>query len=1063
MTQSPVRPLIHPFCICFALAGVAAQPPFAFAARPDLPTTLRQRVVTDQGIFLVYDAPISAGTGENGPYLAWWRDLRSNELYLYDRLLLGPTDVEVALDELQALEAQPPIGMLPNPQVNLATTLDDSPWQSADLVLLHRLVGLPVPVPAPDDETPQTLKLGCEVPPSTIWSGPGTTNDPPALPVLYEPETNLSVGDHVDDVVAALGCGCEPNCHYDPCRSCVPSCTPDNGCYYSFCACTGICYQYYKCVPNDDECGGTYCVNESCQFVPRICNDGSECTADKCVSGSGCAFTWDCVPPTDPCIIRSCDVIAGTPVCVTENVNCDDHNGCTTDSCNPTNGQCINESTCIDPPSICTDRLCVPDGSGGSQCLTIQLNCDDGNPCTTDHPCDPQLGCTHTWLCPEPSDACTQRGCDDGNCIEEPRDCDDENPCTIDDCVISLGGCRHRPKCDDNNKCTTDPCVDGVCQPHLPVCNDNNPCTSDLCSIQNNAAVCNYVPLDCTVCPTGRCQGGSCVSTGCNVSLTSGAGKPCGTVTLTLGRQCWPNCGSMSIQIEPVYPPGVSPFLSISSAFSLYCGGANNPQPIIVTIAEDAPASTVTLLVTGTTSMGTQCQAQASVTVTKLTITAQRIDQDEPTNTAWTALAELAPVYGGSEASTADNLRLTVVPSGGSVATVAWTYSGPGGGTWSSPPTGPTATTWDLGDILNPMPGEIEFKATITYTDGTRQCGKFKSEIGVRTDDVIVVGWIDPALVPLAPTIAVDSNILTAMPPTGVVTNISHCTARIAWLSEGLVSVPGPPPAIPSPTDPLLAPKDRDYLLQWLFHFGQDNFAPTFGPPPSDFRTSNVIDQQKVQQFFVQTTKYKVFAQLQIRYLVDLPGQRFKEPPIFLRWPTAVGETRNPCGFSPIIPPFVDPIPAQTGPATTPLPVISPQSKRVSLIVDGSPDAPAVRAFDTLMGVGVLESQFWENVGARITFQWNGGTSPELVYSPFPSFYVYRNGLQVSVIPQVPVKDHFYGPGDANYPVYPFGTVVCPTCPASSCAIFFAIPDSRCGDAASPAHPSARIPPYTVP
>ena len=278
--------------------------------------------------------------------------------------------------------------------------------------------------------------------------------------------------------------------------------------------------------------------------------------------------------------------------------------------------QCVNESTCIDPPGICTDRLCVPDGSGGSQCLTIQLNCDDGNPCTTDHPCDPQLGCTHTWLCPQPSDACTQRGCEDGECIEEPRDCDDENSCTDDSCVIAQGGCVHKPKCDDNSPCTTDPCVDGVCQPHLPVCNDNNPCTNDLCSVQNNAAVCTYVPLTCTPCPNGRCQGGTCVSTGCNVSLTSGSGSPCGQVTLTLGRQCWPNCGTMSIQIEPVYPPGVPPFLSISTAFSLYCGGPNNPQPIIVTIAEDAPASTVTLLVTGTTSMGSTCQTVANITVT---------------------------------------------------------------------------------------------------------------------------------------------------------------------------------------------------------------------------------------------------------------------------------------------------------------------------------------------------------------------------------------------------------------------------------------------------------------
>jgi len=87
----------------------------------------------------------------------------------------------------------------------------------------------------------------------------------------------------------------------------------------------------------------------------------------------------------------------------------------------------------------------------------------------------------------------------------------------------------------------------------------------------------------------------------------------------------------------------------------------------------------------------------------------------------------------------------------------------------------------------------------------------------------------------------------------------------------------------------------------------------------------------------------------------------------------------------------------------------------------------------------------------------NGDTTPEIVLQPYPSFYEYRNGVLVNVNPQTsePIG-HFYGPGDSSYPVYPFGTIDCN-------AAYGVIPSSRCGDATSPAPPSARIPEYTVP
>jgi len=103
------------------------------------------------------------------------------------------------------------------------------------------------------------------------------------------------------------------------------------------------------------------------------------------------------------------------------------------------------------------------------------------------------------------------------------------------------------------------------------------------------------------------------------VSLSSVTGAPCQTVQLTLSGDCWPDCGSMSFTLEAQYPEPYNallpPWLTISTPSSISCVGGSQNGTVNVTILEHAPPGEVPIVVTATTSTGTQCQATGNVTV----------------------------------------------------------------------------------------------------------------------------------------------------------------------------------------------------------------------------------------------------------------------------------------------------------------------------------------------------------------------------------------------------------------------------------------------------------------
>src|SRR5439155_908789 len=129
---------------------------------------------------------------------------------------------------------------------------------------------------------------------------------------------------------------------------------------------------------------------------------------------------------------------------------------------------------------------------GGTCTAGTALDCNDGNPCTTDS-CDPRLGCQHTnaangTSCPDGTLCNGAETCQNGTCTGgTPLNCDDGNPCTSDACD-PVFGCTHTAalngtSCADGNLCNgNETCQNGSCTVGTALsCNDSNPCTADSC------------------------------------------------------------------------------------------------------------------------------------------------------------------------------------------------------------------------------------------------------------------------------------------------------------------------------------------------------------------------------------------------------------------------------------------------------------------------------------------------------------------------------------------------------------------------------------------------------
>lgn len=188
---------------------------------------------------------------------------------------------------------------------------------------------------------------------------------------------------------------------------------------------------------------------------PGACDDGDPCTDDTCDELAGCSSTPTDCDDDHPCTVDGCDVGAGG--CVHEpnaTLACADGDACTIDACD------FDAPSCQHIAKTCNDGLaCSTDGCDPStgDCFFVNddLQCADGNPCTTDK-CSKD-GCLNSAIACEDLDKCTANLCTpEAGCTFPKIDCSDGNPCNgKESCTPVTGLCVSGAPivCDDGDGC----------------------------------------------------------------------------------------------------------------------------------------------------------------------------------------------------------------------------------------------------------------------------------------------------------------------------------------------------------------------------------------------------------------------------------------------------------------------------------------------------------------------------------------------------------------------------------------------------------------------------------
>ena len=250
----------------------------------------------------------------------------------------------------------------------------------------------------------------------------------------------------------------------NPCTD--DSCNPSSGCVHT--NNTAPCDDGNACTTNDTCLGGT--CNPG---WPIFCVDNNPCTTDTCNPTTGCVHTPNNRPCSDGNACTGIDSCGGGVCNSGPPVVCDDRNVCTTDTCNPATG-CVftNNTNACDDGNACT----IGDTCGEGTCHAgTAADCNDHNLCTTDT-CNPATGCVftnNTNSCDDGNACSVGDRCGGGACHSgAPVVCVPPDGCHVAGvCDPATGACSsvNAPDgtvCSDNNLCTTgDVCQSGVCTP----------------------------------------------------------------------------------------------------------------------------------------------------------------------------------------------------------------------------------------------------------------------------------------------------------------------------------------------------------------------------------------------------------------------------------------------------------------------------------------------------------------------------------------------------------------------------------------------------------------------
>lgn len=204
--------------------------------------------------------------------------------------------------------------------------------------------------------------------------------------------------------------------------------------------------------PDADKCNGDEVCNAigHCVAGPAPdCQITDACREGYCDAATGCQIRnrADQTPCPDTTVCNGEEVCVGGICQPGTPLVCADINPCTDDSCDQTNGcRHVTRPNCIfcpNGPSDCPGDACNPPTCIDQMCGTgSPPDCDDHNACTHDE-CDPQSGCVHPSLDGTPcndNDACTSGDvCQNSACGGSTITCEDGDPCTSNDCNPASG------------------------------------------------------------------------------------------------------------------------------------------------------------------------------------------------------------------------------------------------------------------------------------------------------------------------------------------------------------------------------------------------------------------------------------------------------------------------------------------------------------------------------------------------------------------------------------------------------------------------------------------------
>jgi len=337
------------------------------------------------------------------------------------------------------------------------------------------------------------------------------------------------------------------------------------------------------------------------------CRDASTPAPPPPPPAFDCGVAADCAylaTDAGPCHVPQCQ--PGTRTCelvaVADNTPCDDQDACTTgERCGSGGCMAMSARTC-DDDNGCTDDSCDPsDGCVFTNNATV---CDDGNGCTEVDTCAGGACVAGNNICPcattpdcgvyEDGDLCN--GTLVCNTAAVPSVCDIDPPsvvtcapggdteCRSNQCEASTGNCQltsapDDTPCSDGDACTSgDACSSGTCSSSsAATCDDGTPCTDDSCLSSvgciylGNGSCGSCAGLDCLGCAYGV----DCAAAGTPIGTTCcsggdtlahiGSGYGAEVVDIEVDDDYAYLCGGFGVRISRVTSPTAPQYLSSSS------------------------------------------------------------------------------------------------------------------------------------------------------------------------------------------------------------------------------------------------------------------------------------------------------------------------------------------------------------------------------------------------------------------------------------------------------------------------------------------------------------------